>query len=65
MTLLDIVSKVRGDERVTVTGDEVLIDCLAADKLRANSSFKKELAGKEVTGICVGLFHELVIFIKE
>ena len=65
MTLLDIVSKIRHDERVTVVGDEVLVDCLDVAKLRASNYFKKELATKEVIGIGVGLFGELSISIKE
>ena len=65
MTLLDVVSKVRDNERVTVTGDEVLIDCFEAVKLRANKYFKEELADKEVTGIGVGLFCEVLIYIAE
>ena len=65
MTLLDIVSKIRHDERVTVVGDEILVDCLDVDNLRASNYFKQELATKEVTRIGVGLFGELSISIKE
>ena len=65
MTLLDIVSKIRTGERVTVTSDEVLIDCLDVDRLLASNYFKKELAGRKVLSVGVGLFCEINIFIEE
>ena len=65
MTILDIVSKMRSDERVTVAGDEIYIDCLEAEKLLTNIYFQRDLAHKEVIRISIGVFGEITINIKE
>lgn len=65
MTLLDIVSKIRDDELVTVSCDEILIDCMLAGLLRGSKHFQDNLADKEVVTIGVGLFNDLVIHIEE
>lgn len=65
MTLLDIVSLVSPADRVTVSGDEILVDCFPAEKLLTDNYFQEELADKEVRRIGIGLFNELVLFIAE
>ena len=65
MKLIDIVSKIRTGERVSVISDEVIIDCMDVERLRLSNYFKKELADREVVNLGVGLFCEVNIFVEE
>lgn len=67
MTLLDIVSKVSGSNRITVvkrTSDEILIDTKAPDDIMDSHRFHAELAGLEVCGLGVGDFCDLVVTVE-
>jgi hypothetical protein len=64
MTLLDIVSKVSGSDRISVVkrdSEEFLIDAGSVEDILNSEHFHKELAGLEVLGLSVGVFCELVI----
>ena len=65
MTLLDIVSIIREGERVTIVGDEVLVDRMPSEWLLASDPFRSKLAPKEVDCISIGHLHDLIIRIKE
>lgn len=64
MTVIEIVSKVPGSERVSVVkrpSDEFLIDASRAEDLLDSRHFHKEIADLEVCGLCVGALCDLVI----